>query len=223
MALATASRRSNMTEVFAACGLAKNDRQAASGGEVPPCDAFSFHSLSRCSSSPGFAHPVPKTNRDRTLVVHVTATALVVDYRLELDEGSIPNELTSTERAHVSPRATNCRTFTQSFAEATCRTLDALLDGRELRFRCIQQKYSAGDHVRCDDCFESAWNLTPGTEYKLKFHDTNYNTDDFSRLYIYLTADESVHFLSAKAPSRELMSRSSDDRKPGERQSPPPC
>ena len=55
-------------------------------------------------AAPVLAHPVPKTNRDRTLVVHVTAAALVIDYRLELDEGSIPNELTTEESAKVTSR-----------------------------------------------------------------------------------------------------------------------
>ena len=55
-----------------------------------------------------------------------------------------------------------------------------------------------------------------GVEYKLKFHDTNYNTDDFSRLYLHLAADDSVRRVSAKAPSAEVMNRTSDDRKPGD-------
>ena len=59
------------------------------------------------------AHPVPKTNRDRTIVVHVTVRALIVDYRLELDEGSIPNELTNQERAHIMTRADLLETFTR--------------------------------------------------------------------------------------------------------------
>ncbi len=167
-------------------------------------------------ATPVVAHPVPKTNRDRTLVVHVTATALVVDYRLELDEGSIPNELTATERARVSTRNELLRTFTQSFADATCRTLDASLDGQELHFKCVQQKFTAGDHVRCDYRFEAPWSPTADAEHTVKIHECNYVTDDFSRLNLYLAADESVRLVWAKAPSAALMSRSSDDRKPGD-------
>ena len=59
--------------------------------------------------------------------------------------------------------------------------------------------------------------MTPGVEYKLKFHDTNYNTDDFSRLYLYLAADDGVSLCLGEAPSTvELMNRASDDRKPGD-------
>ena len=162
------------------------------------------------------AHPVPKTNRDRTLVVHVTATALVIDYRLEIDEGSIPNELTAAEQARVSTRNDLLRTFTQSFAETTCRTLDASLDGKELQFKCVQQKFTAADHVRCDYRFEAPWSPALDGEHTVKVHECNYVTDDFSRLYLYLAADEGVRFVWAKAPSAALMNRSSDDRKPGD-------
>lgn len=165
---------------------------------------------------PAVAHPVPKTNRDRTIVVRVTAGALVVDYRLELDEGSIPDELTAEEKAHVTTRSELLQAFTQSFADTTCRTLDASLDGQELRFQCVQQKFTATDHVRCEYRFESRWALAADADHKVKFHDTNYNTDDFSRIHLYLAADNSVRLLSAKAPSAEMMSRSSDERKSGD-------
>ena len=166
--------------------------------------------------APVVAHPVPKTNRDRTIVVRVTATALVVDYRLELDEGSIPGDLTDEQRVRIKTRAELLETFTQSFATATCRTLDVSLDGQALDFQCVQHKYTATDHVRCEYRFESSWSPAPGVEHRVKFHDTNYNMDTFSRIFVYLAADESVDLLTAKVPSQELMRRSSDDRKPGD-------
>jgi nickel/cobalt transporter (NicO) family protein len=165
---------------------------------------------------PVLAHPVPKTNRDRTIVVRVLADGLVVDYRLELDEGSIPNELTREEAAKITTRTELLETFCRSFAETACRNLDASLDGKELQFKCIQRKFTATDHVRCDYRFLAPWSLKPGVEHKVKFHECNYVVDDFSRVNLYLTADDSVRILSGKAPDAELMSRGSDQRKPGD-------
>src|SRR5262245_8008326 len=127
---------------------------------------------------PVLAHPVPKSNRDRIIVVRVTKEALVVDFRLEIDEGSIPDELPRTESARVTTRAELLGTFSRVFADALGRTLDASLDGQELRFRCVGRKYTATDHVRCDYRFESPWKLNPDTEHSVKFHDASFNGDE---------------------------------------------
>src|SRR5579872_2506736 len=123
--------------MFAACGPTPQPLSppwgeglgcGAASGEVPAMRRLLVSFLAVLLFVPvARAHPVPKTNRDRTIVVHVTAQALVVDYRLELDEASIPNELTKEELAAVTTRAGLLETFTRSFADTTCRTLDASL------------------------------------------------------------------------------------------------
>jgi ABC-type nickel/cobalt efflux system permease component RcnA len=197
------------------------DRRAAIGDRVPAIHRgsamrrfiFALVCTSFCTPA-AIAHPVPKTNRDRTIVVRVTANALVVDYRLEIDEGSIPEELPSLGK--LSTREEILERFTTYFADVLGRNLDASLDDAELQFECTQHKFVATDHVRCVYRFVAPWKLAPGTEHKLKFHDANFVLDTISRLCVYLGADDSISLTDAKVPTAELMNRPSDQRKPGD-------
>jgi nickel/cobalt exporter len=162
------------------------------------------------------AHPVPKSNHDRSIVVRVTATALVVDYRLETDEANVAFELPRSEAAGIKSREELLEAYSRSFADVLGRNLDASLDGEELRFKCVRRSFTATDHVRCEYRFEAAWQPAADREHAVKFHECNYVTDDFSRLHVYLAAGGDVRLVSVKGPSAELMSRSSDDRKPGD-------
>ena len=148
------------------------------------------------------AHPVPRDNRDRTIVVRITPTSLIVDYRLEVDETSLVRELTREEAAKVTSRADLLEIFSKSFGETANRNLDATLDGQELHFQCVDRKVAATDHVRCDYRFVAPLSLQPGSEHKLKFHECNYVTDEFSRLCLSLEADNQIHIVSRKAPGR---------------------
>jgi nickel/cobalt exporter len=168
------------------------------------------------SVPPLAAHPVPKSNHDRTIVVRVTAAALVIDYRLETDEANVAYELPRAEAAGIKSREELLEAYSRSFADVLGRNLDASLDGKELRFKCVRRSFAATDHVRCEYRFEAAWAPAPADKHAVKFHECNYVTDDFSRLHVYLAAGGDVRLVSVKAPSAELMSRSSDDRKPGD-------
>jgi nickel/cobalt exporter len=165
---------------------------------------------------PLVAHPIPKSNHDRSIVVRVTAAALVVDYRLETDEANVAYELPRSEAADVKSREELLEAYSRSFAEVLGRNLDASLDGEELRFKCVRRSFVATDHVRCEYRFEATWAPAADREHEMKFHECNYVTDDFSRLHVYLAAGSDVRLFSVKAPSAELMGRSSDDRKPGD-------
>src|SRR5260370_18487578 len=113
---------------------------------------------------PVLAHPLTGTkNRDRIIVVRVTATALIVDYRLELDEGSITTgpELPKSEWARVTSKTELFEIFTRFMEDILARNLDGWLDGQELHFKGVKHKFAATDHLRCDYRFEAAWSLTP--------------------------------------------------------------
>ena len=51
--------------------------------------------------APDTAHPVPRDNHDRTLVVRLTPDAVVVDYRLEVDEFRASRDLPGEELEYI--------------------------------------------------------------------------------------------------------------------------
>src|SRR5437764_525814 len=108
----------------------------------------SLCSLCLCGESS--AHPVPKNNHDRTVVVRLTPAALVVDYRLELDELTAINDLPRAELAKVTDRRQLYTTYLDFFAPAVADNLVAELDGKPLRLRCTARRFAVLDHFRCD-------------------------------------------------------------------------
>src|SRR5437879_2306568 len=97
------------------------------------------------------AHPVSEpSNRDRLIVVRLTDKALLVDYRLEIDEGTLvkDNDFPDTERARATSRKELFELYSRFFVDILGRNFDASLDGQELRFTCVQRNSAATDHVR---------------------------------------------------------------------------
>src|SRR5436309_398787 len=54
--------------------------------------------LCLATASPVFAHPVPSENHDRTILVRLTPTAVIVHYRLELDESRAIRDIPQRDR-----------------------------------------------------------------------------------------------------------------------------
>src|SRR5215831_13505911 len=93
-------------------------------------------SLCLCVSvvQPSFAHPVPSDNHDRTIVVRLTAEAVFVEYRLELDELRAQRDLPRSEIAKIASRTDFYNVFTNYFAGILAGNLIARLDDKELSF-----------------------------------------------------------------------------------------
>src|SRR5438067_808077 len=128
-------------------------------------------------AAPGVAgaHPVPRDNHDRTLVVRLTPGAVVVDYRLDVDEARAALDLSRAELARVSTRAEFYDAFTRSHAPYLAGNLDARLDGKPLTFTCVRQDYQMLDHLRCDYRFRAPWSPAPGKEHAFAFREGNYD------------------------------------------------
>src|SRR5262249_55629577 len=110
----------------------------------------------------GAAHPVPKDNHDRTLVVRLTPAGLIVDYRLELDEYRAARDLPRSELEGVDSRKDFHAAFRRYHADVLANNLFAALDGKPLEFSCTQQRHQILDHVRCDYRSRARWKLSPG-------------------------------------------------------------
>src|SRR4051794_29168203 len=95
------------------------------------------------------AHSVPKDNHDRTLVVRLSANAVRIDYRLELDEARATRDLPDEELRGISTRTQFYKTFSRYFADVLADNLVATLDGQPLQFHCVERAYKVLDHLRC--------------------------------------------------------------------------
>src|SRR5438874_2252687 len=110
---------------------------------------------------PPHSHPVPKDNHDRTLAVHLTPAGVVVDYRLELDEYRAVRDVRPEALVGVEDRKQFHVAFRKHLAPIIADNLSAKLDGKELKFRCVEQRSVVLDHVRCDYRFVADWKLSP--------------------------------------------------------------
>jgi ABC-type nickel/cobalt efflux system permease component RcnA len=164
----------------------------------------------------GSAHPVPKDNHDRTLIIRLTPEAVLVDYRLEVDEYRATRDLPRAELEGVESREDFHTAFLRYHAGVLANNLDATLDGRELEFTCIHQRYQLLDHVQCDYRFRAPWKLAGGKAHRFTFKEGNYALDTFSLLHLSLDASVQLTLRDVIAPSESLLARPSDQRKPGD-------
>jgi ABC-type nickel/cobalt efflux system permease component RcnA len=162
------------------------------------------------------AHPVPKDNHDRTIVVHLTPTAVVVDYRLELDERRAVLDLRGEDLEGVDSPKKIPIAFRKHFAPILADNLVASLDGDELTFRCVEQRSVVTDHLRCEYRFVADWKLSPDKTHRFRFREANYPLDSSSRLAVRLSHSPRLTLKDAAVPSAELIDRPSDRRKPGD-------
>jgi ABC-type nickel/cobalt efflux system permease component RcnA len=162
------------------------------------------------------AHPVPRDNHDRTLVVRLTPDAVVVDYRLEVDEYRATRDLPAEELEGVTDRKDFHAAFTRYHAGFLGNNLVARLDGKLLEFTCVYQRYQLLDHVRCDFRFRAPWKLSADKPHRFTFRESNYELDGFSTLHLSLDASPHLTLRDVVAPDEALLSRPPDKRQPGD-------
>jgi ABC-type nickel/cobalt efflux system permease component RcnA len=146
----------------------------------------------------------------------LTPSAVIVDYRLEVDEARAARDLPRSELEGIASRAAFYDTFCRYFAPVLADNLVATLDGKELTFHPLGQSFQFTDHLRCDYRFEAPWQPGPGARHPFTFREGNYELDDFSPLRLSLTSVDGIRLLEMTAPAEPLMSRPSAERKPGD-------
>jgi nickel/cobalt exporter len=164
-----------------------------------------------------FAHPVPKQNHDRTIEVRLTPRAVVVKYRLEIDEYRAVQDLEKEEIARIRNPRDIGRVFLASAASILRNNLIARLDEKELSFHGEGKiDDSVADHLRCDFTFTAPWNPAPGQLHTFTFREANYDSEDFDRIDLTLTADTQLKLQKATAPDQALRERPALERRPGD-------
>jgi hypothetical protein len=165
---------------------------------------------------PVWAHPVPKDNHDRTVVVQLTPDSVIVDYRLELDESRAVLDLPRSALAGAESRKDVHVAFRRHFAPILADNLVATLDGKEVTFECREQRSEVLDHVRCDYRFVAPWKLTAGRSHRFTFREGNFPLDSFSALSVKLVSNPVLTVRDVSEPGARLIELPADQRKPGD-------
>ena len=131
------------------------------------------------TTAPAAAHPVPKGSHDRTITVRLTATAVVVEYRLEVDLWTIIYQDLSTiekqaDLGNLSEPAEFCGVFTRLYSPLLAGGLRATVDGKPLTFVPERQGYEVPDSIRCDFVYRAAWQPRAGKTHRFDFRDGNF-------------------------------------------------
>src|SRR5262249_54909426 len=103
---------------------------------------FTFYNLLPAEAA---GHPVPRLVHDRTITIRLTESAVVVDYRLEVDEFTVvfvdlPAVLEAKDMAKLTTPAEFYDAYTRIYAPIIADNLIAMLNGRSLSFRCLQRE-----------------------------------------------------------------------------------
>jgi nickel/cobalt exporter len=147
------------------------------------------------SVSMASAHPVPKDNHDRTIVVRLqkgdapNQVRVRVEYRLEVDEETVllrdmrdyRDEISYVDYFPQRPLEYYAH-FTRIYAPIYAERFVAEANKKRLEpFRCVSRKEWLLDedgkklgHLRCDFVFESSFEAAPGQTIRFFFHDQTY-------------------------------------------------
>ncbi len=180
------------------------------------------------ASGPARAHPVPRRNHDRTVVVRLTPQAVIVDYRLDADEFTVvyddlPAVISKVELAELTTPREFYEAFMKSYAPVLAGNLVAKVDGGDpLSFQCVQRvqrlREDNGqplDHLRFDFRFQAAWPTGISGQHQLAFQAENFRYEE-GVLNLSLAADNAIQVLTKSEPEKALRERQSKDLRPGE-------
>jgi ABC-type nickel/cobalt efflux system permease component RcnA len=160
-------------------------------------------------------HPIPRNNHDRTIGVRLSPGAVVVRYRLELDESQTARDLQGVDLSDVSTPEDLYKAYTEYMAPVLSGNLAARLDGKPLTFTCERQGYQVLDHLRCEFVFRAEWQLGPGP-HAFTFREGNFDLDNLSRLVVTLEPGPGVTVSDVTAPDAALQQRPPLQRRSGD-------
>lgn len=182
----------------------------------------------------GSAHPVPKENHDRMVVVALAPDEkpgdliVRVKYRLEVDETTVVLDDMKPFRDQVDVTAFKGRPlgyyseYIRLYGPILAKNLLAKVDGKDLDFRFLGGTPSLKDddgkdlgHLRCDLIFEATATYPLKGPFTFEFREGTFLLQEGE---VRLTFDPSGpwFFEVAKAPTEELWKRPPTQRQPGD-------
>lgn len=185
------------------------------------------------ATCPALAHPVTKDHHDRTIVVRLQKAAapnqirVRVEYRLEVDEGTIIDRDMKPFRDEVNPfdyRGEPLKyyaRFAEKYAPIYANFLVARIDKEKpLTFRCVSHTERLDDeegkglgHLRCDFVFEAMFELPSERKTTLSFYEKNYWGQD-GAIFLTLVNETELATEGRIAPDEALWKRAKDNPEP---------
>jgi nickel/cobalt transporter (NicO) family protein len=166
------------------------------------------------------AHPIGNRSYERTVVVHLTASAVMVEYHLVLEEFTAQLDLLAlrdkTNLNDLTTRKKIREAFLDAYAPILADNLVGTLNHKPLALRCNKKEARLEEgHICCDLTFTSDWQLQPGETKRFALRDGNYETEA-GLLFLSLANDDTVAIGERTAPDEALQALSPLDRKPGD-------
>ena len=172
------------------------------------------------------AHPVPKDNHDRTIVVRLqkgdepNRIRVRVEYRLEVDEATVFLNDMKEFRDEVNPLDYRNRPleyyaqFTKIYAPIFADRLIARVNKKPIaEFRCVSRKERLQDedgkglgHLRCDFIFESAFDIDPSQKTTFTFQEQCY-LDQAGQIVLSFVNETGRAIESKTVPDEALLKR----------------
>jgi ABC-type nickel/cobalt efflux system permease component RcnA len=183
---------------------------------------------------PADAHPVPRSNHDRTIVVRLDPDAqggkvkVTVAYRLEVDELTVVLEdmvpfadEVEVARYRNKPEEFYAE-FTRLYAPVLARNLVAAVDGKAVAFECKERTHRLRDedgkllgHLRCDFVFQAMLTLEAGKPHQFRLRESNYELQE-GLVDLSLITAGSFRVFAKTEPDAALKKRSAVDLGPGD-------
>jgi nickel/cobalt exporter len=176
--------------------------------------------------SAAIAHPIPSRSYDRTVVVRVSAAAVIVDYQLELDDFTVLFDVTAAsgpeEASNLRGAGTVRTAFGRRYGPILADRLAAELDGRPLTFTCAEQRNTMVDwdgkpldHPRFAFRFQAPWQSAVGPTHRFTFRDGTYE-NEAGPLRLSLAADRTVSLEKVQQPDPVLLAKATTELGPGD-------
>jgi nickel/cobalt transporter (NicO) family protein len=179
------------------------------------------------------AHPVPKNNHDRTIVVRLrpgpTPEQIVVrvDYRLEVDPTTVILDDMRPFRDEIDitqfkDRLDYFKEFTKKYAPILADHLMAKINGTAVEFTCTErsqtlrdEKGEPLDHLRCDFVFEATIPCFKDKENTLVFREMNYQEQE-GIINLTLVNESNLVVINQIEADAAVRTRQANERLPGD-------
>ena len=179
------------------------------------------------------AHPVPRSNHDRTIVVRLQPgpqpdqVVVWVDYRLEVDPVTVILEdmkpfADEIDITQFKIRHDYFQEFTRIFAPILADRLIAKHNGKMIEFTCVSRKSTLMDekgepldHLRSDFVFRAVLPCNPDRENDFTFREGNYQEQE-GIINLSFANEANLRIVSKTEPETVVRTRPLTERLPGD-------
>src|SRR5205085_1960613 len=111
------------------------------------------------------------------IVVRLTSTGVVIDYRLEADAARAIEDLKKDQFAEAKNRGELPAVYMRWMAEYVAANLEVRLDKKPLGLRLTGKSCRETDSIQCDFRFEADWTLEEGKRHAFAFQEYGFKED----------------------------------------------